>query len=308
MESRITSVCALPLVVMLWLTPGCAVEPPALSQTSAAQTRAAPGAVADTTGAEGAEIAGRHVSIWRPASASAGRAPLVMFSHGFHGSSTQSASLMRALARAGYLVIAPAHKDARPGVIGRLLDRPDVGFGKPEDWTPTMYRDRGEDITAIVGAMKGDPQWAAAVEWSQVALAGHSLGGYTVLGLAGAWSEWRMVDVTAVLALSPYVAPFVSHRTLAALNVPVMYQSGTRDTPGIRSSIRTNGGALDMTRPPAYYVELRGAGHFAWTDLNARYQESIAYYSLAFLNRHVRGDRTAGLDARRADVADLRAK
>ena len=309
MKNRITPVFAPALVAVLsWLTLGCAAESPDVTQTSGARTTAARRAGSRPTGAERVEIAGRQVSVWRPASTSTGRAPIVVFSHGFHGSSTQSATLMRALAADGYLVVAPAHKDATPGVIGRLTDRPDVSFGKPGKWSPSMYRDRGEDITAIVSAMKEDEPWSAAVEWSQVALAGHSLGGYTVLGLAGGWPEWKMPNVKAVLALSPFAAPFVSHGTLGAVDVPVMYQSGTRDTAGIRSNARKEGGAFDMTPPPAYYVEFRGAGHFAWTDLNAKHQESIAYYSLAFLNRHVRGDRTAGVDTRRADVADLRAQ
>ena len=32
-------------------------------------------------------------------------------------------------------------------------------------------------------------------------LAGHSLGGYTVLALAGAWPSWKLANVRAVLAL-----------------------------------------------------------------------------------------------------------
>src|SRR5262245_45916714 len=56
-----------------------------------------------TAGAESVSIAGLRASVWRPRTR--GRAPLVIFSHGFHGSSLQSTFLMTALAADGYLVI-----------------------------------------------------------------------------------------------------------------------------------------------------------------------------------------------------------
>ena len=81
--------------------------------------------------------------------------PIVVFSHGFHGCATQSRFLMTALAAAGYLVVAPNHRDATcNGGSARWIDRPEWRFG----------------------------------------LIGHSLGGYTVLGLGGA-------SVSAVLSL-----------------------------------------------------------------------------------------------------------
>ena len=61
-------------------------------------------------------ISGRDVAIWRPAgSAPASGFPVVLFSHGFGGCNTQSVFLMEALARSGYFVLAPNHKDAHCG-------------------------------------------------------------------------------------------------------------------------------------------------------------------------------------------------
>jgi hypothetical protein len=36
-------------------------------------------------------------------------------------------------------------------------------------------------------------------------------------------------------------------------------------------------------------TELKGAGHFAWTDLRSTFQDAIVAYSIAFLDRYVRG-------------------
>jgi predicted dienelactone hydrolase len=140
-----------------------------------------------------------------------------------------------------------------------------------------------------------------------VALAGHSLGGYTVLGLAGAWPSWKIDGIKAVLALSPYCSPYLKNGKLDAINVPVMYQGGTKDI-GITPFVKRNGGAYDVTNGQVYFVEFNDAGHFAWTDLKADFQESITFYSLAFLDKHVKGNSKVELTKKRADVTDLRAK
>jgi predicted dienelactone hydrolase len=259
------------------------------------------------TGAEAAQIGRSKVSVWRPESSPNARAPLVVFSHGFHGASTQSSFLMRALAADGYLVIAPNHRDALAGGLARALDPPEAGFARPRAWTESTYRDRADDIRSLVDALKADERWSASIDWSRVALVGHSLGGYTVLGLAGGWPAWRLRDAKAVVALSPYAAPFVDHRTLGSVDVPVMYQGGTWDV-GISPSLRRPGGAYDLTSAPACYVEFRDAGHMAWTDLIPRHQASIEYYTLAFLDTHLDREWRSDPGKRLGDVADLRLK
>jgi predicted dienelactone hydrolase len=87
---------------------------------------------------------------------------------------------MTALASAGYLVVAPNHRDA-------------TGNG-------------------------GSARW---IDWQRFGLIGHSLGGYTVLGLGGVWPSWKLDGVKAVLALSPYVQPFLVRRTPAGLGAPI---------------------------------------------------------------------------------------
>lgn len=256
-----------------------------------------------TTLPETIEISGITTSVWRPA-APGGPAPLIIFSHGFRGSSTQSTFLMQALAEHGYLVVAPNHRDSRPFGSASTPQKP---FGDPAEWDSTAYEDREEDIKALMAGLKADPQLSNAIDWSKVGLAGHSLGGYTVLGLAGAWPGWRLTDVKAVLALSPYCAPFVQRGTLSALKVPVMYQGGTRDN-GITPFVSKEGGAFDGTPTPAYFVNLDGAGHFAWTDLNPNYQDTINQYSIAFFDKYLKGDSSADPSRKLAGVAAVRTK
>jgi predicted dienelactone hydrolase len=234
------------------------------------------------------KLDGLAVTAWFDETGPLAGRPVVVFSHGFHGCATQSRFLTEALAAAGYLVLAPNHKDAVcNGSSARWRDRPDVPFRDAEAWDDTRYRDRADDIRRLIAAARADPEWRQA-DWSRLGLAGHSLGGYAVLGLAGAWPAWRMEGVAAVLALSPYSQPFAVRRTLAGLAAPVMYQGGTRDL-GITPGLKVEGGAYDQSPAPKYFVELDRAGHFEWTDIRRGAHAAIVAYAVAFMNRHVRG-------------------
>ncbi len=126
------------------------------------------------------------------------------------------------------------------------------------------------------------------------------------MGLAGGWQSWKLPDVKAVLALSPYTDPFLVHGTLSGVGAPVMFQGGTLDF-GITPSLHKSKGVYDNAPAPKYFVEFSGAGHFAWTNLRADVHQRILDYSLPFLDHYVRGQAAAGiLTQKEAGVADLR--
>jgi predicted dienelactone hydrolase len=237
-------------------------------------------------------VAGRDVVMWKPAGAAPSSGfPVVIFSHGFLGCGTQSKFLTEALAGAGYLVLAPNHQDALCGKGG--FPKAEESFLKAENWTDATYRDRADDLRAILDALFAAKSFHdVPVDRRRVGLAGHSLGGYTVLGLAGAWPSWKDSRVKAVLALSPYCEPYVLKGDLAHLKIPAMYQGGTLDL-GITPTVRQDGGAYDSSGAPKYYVEFRGAGHFAWTDLSRKFQAVIAEYSVAFFDRYLKNSAQA---------------
>lgn len=244
------------------------------------------------------EIAGRRVAIWKPAGGAPPNGyPLILFSHGFTGCGTQSVFLTDALAGDGYLVLAPDHHDAacegglgagRARFVRLATTRSEAPFGQPDAWTDATYRDRGADLEAILNAVLKEKSFEGVpVDSDRIGLAGHSLGGYTVLALAGAWPSWKDQRIKAVLGLSPYCAPFLKKGDLGHIGIPVMYQGGTHDI-GVTPSVRRSGGAYDLSSAPKYFMELAGAGHFAWTDLNKSYQWLINQYSLAFFDRYLK--------------------
>jgi predicted dienelactone hydrolase len=261
-------------------------------------------------------IAGRDVAIWKPSgTVPAAGFPVVVFSHGFGGCNTQSVFLMEALANAGYLVVAPNHADAGCGG-GRKAQsgqrRPEEPFQKASEWSDATYKDRRADIEAVLDSVLRAPSFhGVRVDANRVGIAGHSLGGYTALGVAGAWPAWKDSRIRAVLALSPYNTPFVAKGDLGHLKVPVMYQGGTLDF-GISPTVRHSGGAYDRSLGPKYYVEFQGAGHLAWTGLNPRFHGVIDQYSVAFFDRYLKGgqgsDKLAALfnGTRPSDISLLR--
>lgn len=228
--------------------------------------------------------------------------PLILFSHGFGGCAQQSASLTQALADAGYAVLAPNHRDeACDRYLGNLSSifaagdlRPEQPFTQPGAWNETTERNRRDDMEALLDYALSHAPYKHAIDASRIAAMGHSLGGYTALGLAGGWESWHDPRIKCVLALSPFITPYLVSRRMGDVAVPVMYQTGTRDF-AIAPPLLKQGGYA-QTRARKYLLELKGAGHFAWTELNPLFQKTIAAYAVAFFDRELMGKPAPLLD------------
>jgi predicted dienelactone hydrolase len=107
---------------------------------------------------------------------------LILLSHGTGGSELGHSSLAEALARHGYLVAALRH----PG--DNWQDRSLLQAGAARYFT-----ERPQQASRVIDALLGDPAWAARIAGDRrgprVGALGHSVGGYTVLALAGARPE-----------------------------------------------------------------------------------------------------------------------
>ena len=233
---------------------------------------------------EAVQIGGIDAVVWSASQQTFEPQPLVMFSHAMHMCPTQSRYLMRALADAGYTVIAPRHADSNCRLSFPDLSR--QGFKPSLFWSDNDFRDRADDVRRIVAALPKDVRYRNAVDVERLALVGHSLGGYTVLGLGGAWPSWKLPGVRAILALTPYSLPFQRTEGLRKLSAPVMYQAGTLDQV---FTLPLNLSGYDQSPAPKYLVEFGTAAHLAWTDLWIGGHVEIVGYTLAFLDHYVKG-------------------
>jgi len=241
------------------------------------------------------------------------RVPLVLFSHGLGGCALQSTFVTEELARHGYVVAAPDHADAACAIGTDELNfgnvRTDKSLLDPQSWNDRSEIDRLNDLRAVIQLVANDPQLARIADTSRIGAVGHSLGGYTVIGMAGGWPAWKTPEVKAVLAFSPYVAPFIAQGTLARLQVPVMYQGATLDW-GMTPSLEGPNGAYAMTAPPKFYAKLNGGTHFEWTNLLCADQPNVVAclkakpnadlidrYAIEFLDRYLKGKAGAALSS-----------
>lgn len=106
----------------------------------------------------------------------AGRHPLIMMSHGTGGSAGSLDWMASALAEQGYIVVGVNH----PG-NNALEPLTAEGF--------LLWWERATDMSQALDAVLADPQFASHVDADRIGALGFSLGGYTVLELAGARTD-----------------------------------------------------------------------------------------------------------------------
>src|SRR5580704_4499795 len=128
-----------------------------------------PSTAAETFPPQKLQVAGLEVAAWLPSSKTPGPWPVIIFSHGFHGCSTQSTFLMKALAESGYAVFAPNHKDAACRNIRAWFSRPEARFGEPPTWSDATYADRDRDIESLIDALSKDPRFSGVLfDWNHL--------------------------------------------------------------------------------------------------------------------------------------------
>jgi predicted dienelactone hydrolase len=113
--------------------------------------------------------------------ASPARMPFVVVSHGTGGTSMDLSWLCTALATRGYLVASVDH----PG--NNALEPPTIPGA-------TLWWMRAADLSRVIDGVIASPLFGPRVDTTRIGAAGFSLGGYTVLVIAGARADARRLD------------------------------------------------------------------------------------------------------------------
>jgi predicted dienelactone hydrolase len=106
--------------------------------------------------------------------------PLVVFSHGFGLNAATYHSLPEHYASHGFVVLAPEHMDSD------WFEGIESSIGRPEDIKRTL--DFAETLNAAGGKLAG------LIDMDNVAVVGHSYGGYTALAAAGALFDFDALN------------------------------------------------------------------------------------------------------------------
>lgn len=247
-------------------------------------------------------IEGVEVEIRRPDN---GIYPLIIFSHGMGACPADYAGIQERLVNAGYIVVSPKHADCISGNT-----TPDVPWRASEKWTESTHSNRRDDLHKLLDALPSSTYAQYTKTFRQVGCMGHSMGGYTCMGLAGAWHSWKRNEVISIALLSPWNKPFaLPNRISNMTNVKTLYQGGSKDRP-ISPSLIASNGAFDKTKPSKYLQIFKRARHSSWTDgfLAKRFHEEMSYYITSFFDLSLKSGDKENLEIKKSKVTELKFK
>ena len=198
--------------------------------------------------------------------------PLVIYSHGSGGLRYIHSNYTEALASNGYIVAAPDHtgNTAVERLTGATVDGAVTAINRPNDVTRVIDAFLDPESIETVG-------FVASVNPGQIAVTGHSVGGYTSYAMASGFSndvgEFVADErVSAIITLAPATAGLTDDQLLS-IRIPALVMAGTDDA---TTPIDPN-----VTRPwnqsassPSYRVDLVAAEHQTFTDVCA-YQDFL---------------------------------
>ncbi|MCA2213437.1 alpha/beta hydrolase family protein [Jidongwangia harbinensis] len=211
-----------------------------------------------------------------------GRFPLVLFSHGLHGSPERYTPVAAAWASAGFVVALPAYPHTSAGA--RPYRRADI-VHQPADAAYVIAQVRRLDTR------RGDPL-RGRIDGDRVAAVGHSAGGYTTTGLFTAGHDARL---RAGAVLAGWQAP----GAFAGPSATMLFLHGDAD-PVV--PIARGRAAFGRVPWPKSFVRLPGASHGHFLLPGKRGYPQVIALVTDFLRWTLTGDQRAG---RRLPPSDL---
>lgn len=224
------------------------------------------------------------------AAAQGGKHPLILLSHGSGGNMDGLGWLSSQLALRGALVVAVNH----PGTTS--------GDSSPRR-TPRLDQ-RAKDLSAALDTVLADPSFGPLIDRNRISALGFSLGGTTVLGLAGGRfqrakyrdyclqfadqgdcvffrkggvdfdhlpeemeADVRDPRISAIVAVEPGITDALSDESIAAMTLPVQLVGLGAPDPWRGVDVSASGSNLAARLPDATYEMIRPASHFTFLGL-----------------------------------------
>ncbi|WP_413722795.1 alpha/beta hydrolase family protein [Sodalis sp. RH24] len=231
------------------------------------------------------------VAVIRNAPPAPGAHPLLVISHGYNGNWRNLSWIAAAMAAQGYIVAAPDH----PGT---------TTFNQNPADAKQLWR-RPRDLSAVIDLVIHSPGLFGATDKDRIAALGHSLGGWTVMSLAGARfdparflhdcrqhpqrGDCRLTDklgidealsqeklsadhrdarIRAVVSLDLGLAPGFTPRSLHDISLPVLILAARMDQLAALPAEEESGYLAAAMRPQWRQFDIiDGATHFSFMSL-----------------------------------------
>ncbi|MGV2831876.1 alpha/beta hydrolase [Myxosarcina sp. GI1(2024)] len=218
-------------------------------------------------------------------------APLVIITHGFGSHRSDFDYLAKHLASYGYVVAIPEHIGSSHRYKQAYM-RGEVSVAV----SPVEFYSRPRDITYLLDRLEQHPDYQQQINWSQIGVLGHSLGGTTALVVSGApLNLTRLTDVCgrdrfplnislflqcrasslppgnynlrdprikAVAAFNPVISSVLGIESMQQIALPTLIVGGTRDfvSPYIDEQVHP---FLWLTTPHKYLATIVNGSHFS---------------------------------------------
>jgi dienelactone hydrolase len=222
----------------------------------------------------GGDIAGA-----RPLGAG-GPYPLVIFGHGFAVTPTIYAPLLRAWARAGYVVAAPIFPLGNANAPG----------GPNESDLVNQPADMSFVITQMLAASAAPAgPFSGLINARRIAVSGQSDGGDTAL-TATYNHRFRDPRIGAAVILSGQEIPGMVGYDYPAPSPPLLATQGLADTINLPS---TTNAFFDRAPHPKYLLTMIGTAHLPPYTYEQPQLSIVERVTIAFLDRYLKGSRGA---------------
>jgi predicted dienelactone hydrolase len=246
--------------------------------------------------------------------AAAGKAPVVLFSHGLGGSRENSPYLGEHWSGRGYVVVFLQHAGSDEAVWKDLAPAERLSALEKQGSTANFLL-RVHDVPAVLDQLE---RWSTAaghplagrLDLAHLGMSGHSFGGVTTQAVSGesypiAGTRFSDPRIRAALAMSPS-APRRGSPTeaFATVKIPWMLMTGTKDQVPIGGLDAPSRLRVFPSLPPGdkYELVLADAEHSAFGDRplpgdreprNPNHHRAILALSTAFWDAYLRGDAAA---------------
>jgi dienelactone hydrolase len=212
-----------------------------------------------------------------PAARGEGPFPLVVFGHGFAVTPKLYARLLRAWARAGYVVASPVFP----------LENADAPGGPDEADLVNQPTDMRFVISRLLAASSASSgPLAGLIDPQQVAVAGQSDGGDTALAVAYD-GPYRDPQVGAAIVLSGAEIPALPSFGFPRGGPPLLAAQGTADTVNPPSATDA---FFEAAQPPKYLLTLIGAEHLPPYSTEQPQLGIVERVTIAFLDAYLEHD------------------